>query len=74
MEILRWVNRALKNAKDIVMSAISALLGSSIRHEGGATALEYAFIASLISIAIYTAANTIGTDLSGVFTTVASSF
>src|SRR5215469_2053218 len=40
----------------------------------GATAIEYAFIASLISIAIYTAASTIGTNLTNVFSTVASSF
>lgn len=39
-----------------------------------ATAIEYAFIASLISIAIYAAAATIGTNLSSVFSTVASSF
>jgi len=39
-----------------------------------ATAIEYAFIASLISIAIYAAATTVGTNLSSVFTTVASSF
>jgi len=39
-----------------------------------ATALEYAFIASLISIAIYAGASTIGTQLSSVFSTVAASF
>jgi Flp pilus assembly pilin Flp len=39
-----------------------------------ATAIEYAFIASLISIAIYTAASTIGSNLTSVFGTVASSF
>jgi pilus assembly protein Flp/PilA len=56
------------------MNAISGFLGSPIKHEGGATAIEYAFIASLISIAIYAAASTIGTQLSSVFGTVASSF
>ena len=39
-----------------------------------ATALEYAFIASPISIAIYAGASTIGTQLTSVFSTVASSF
>jgi pilus assembly protein Flp/PilA len=38
-----------------------------------ATTIEYAFVASLISIAIYAAATTIGTDLSSIFSTVASS-
>ena len=43
-----------------------------IRCGKAATAIEYAFIASLISIAIYTAASTIGTNLTNVFTSVAS--
>ena len=37
-----------------------------------ATAIEYAFVASLISIAIYAAASTIGVNISSVFSTVAS--
>ena len=44
------------------------------REERGATAIEYAFIASLISIAIYAAAVTVGTSLSTTFNTVAGSF
>lgn len=39
-----------------------------------ATAIEYAFIASLISIAIYAAVTTIGTELSSTFNTIATSF
>jgi pilus assembly protein Flp/PilA len=45
-----------------------------INHCGGATAIEYAFIAGLISIAAVAAFNTIGTSLTGIFNTVASSF
>lgn len=45
----------------------------SVKCTKAATALEYAFIASLISIAIYAAVSTIGTQLSSVFNTVASS-
>jgi pilus assembly protein Flp/PilA len=37
---------------------------------GGATAMEYALIASLISMVIVTAASAVGTKLSGFFTTV----
>lgn len=48
---------------------ISALIGCA----KAATALEYAFVASLISIAIYAGATTIGTQLSSVFGSVASS-
>lgn len=44
------------------------------REERGATAIEYAFIASLISIAIYVAAVTVGSSLSTTFNTVAASF
>jgi len=36
----------------------------------GATAIEYAMIASLISIVIFTAATTIGTKLSTMFTAI----
>ena len=42
--------------------------------ESGATAIEYAFIAGLISMAAVAAFNTIGTSLSSTFNTVASSF
>jgi pilus assembly protein Flp/PilA len=38
----------------------------------GATAIEYALIASLISMVIITAVMTIGTTLSGIFNSVAS--
>lgn len=49
-----------------------ALIARLLRQERGATALEYAFVASLISIAIYAAAGTIGTNLSATFTSVAT--
>jgi pilus assembly protein Flp/PilA len=45
-----------------------------LKEESGATALEYAFIASLISVAIYAAAMTIGTNLSATFNCVATKF
>jgi pilus assembly protein Flp/PilA len=38
----------------------------------GATAIEYAFVASLISVAIYSVAVTIGTELSTTFSSVAA--
>ena len=41
---------------------------------GGATALEYAMIAFFISIAAFTVINTIGTDVSGLFSRIATSF
>ena len=39
---------------------------------GGSTAIEYALIGTLISIVIVTSLNTMGTRLSGFFTTVSS--
>jgi pilus assembly protein Flp/PilA len=39
----------------------------------GATAIEYAFLASLIAIVIITAVTAVGTSVTGVFTSVASS-
>jgi pilus assembly protein Flp/PilA len=41
-----------------------------LRDESGATAIEYALVASLISIAIIVGATAIGGTLSGTFTTV----
>lgn len=42
--------------------------------EGGATAIEYAMVAFFISIAGFAAIVTIGTDVSGLFSRIASSF
>ena len=39
----------------------------------GATAIEYALVASLISITIIAGATAIGTSLSGTFTTISNS-
>jgi Flp pilus assembly pilin Flp len=51
------------------------MLGDAfIRCVGGATAIEYAFIASLVSIAAYAAFGTIGHNLSSIFSSVAASF
>ena len=41
---------------------------------GGATAVEYAMIAFFVSIAAFSAIQTIGTDVTGLFTTIANSF
>jgi pilus assembly protein Flp/PilA len=42
-----------------------------LRDERGATAIEYGLIAALIAVVIITAVTTVGTNLSGTFTTVA---
>ena len=50
-----------------------SLITTLLRQERGATAIEYAFIASLISIAIYATAVTVGSSLSSTFASVAAS-
>jgi pilus assembly protein Flp/PilA len=40
--------------------------------ERGATAIEYALIAAIISVAVIASSKSIGTSLSGTFSTVAS--
>ena len=41
-----------------------------IKNEKGATAIEYGLIAALIAVAIIGAVTTVGTELSGTFSTV----
>ncbi len=45
-----------------------------LRDERGATAIEYALIASLIGLVIITAVGAIGTSLTGTFEDVAAGF
>jgi len=52
-----------------VLSLVSRL----VKDESGVTAIEYALIASLIAVAAVTVMGTIGTNLSGTFSKVASS-
>ena len=44
-----------------------------IRNESGATAIEYALIASLIAVAVISAVSTVGTKVSTVFSEVGNS-
>ena len=49
-----------------------ALFAKLLRSENGATAIEYGLIAALIAVAAVTVMGTVGTNLSGVFNTVAT--
>jgi len=49
-----------------------ALILSFLKNESGATAIEYALITALISMAILTAATSIGGSLNSTFNSVAS--
>jgi pilus assembly protein Flp/PilA len=48
------------------------LLTKLFKNQDGATAIEYGLIAALISIAAVTIMGTVGSNLTSVFTTVAS--
>ena len=49
------------------------IMQNFVLDESGATAIEYALIASLIAVAIITAVSTVGTKVSTVFTEVGKS-
>jgi pilus assembly protein Flp/PilA len=48
------------------------LIARFVKDESGATAIEYGLIASLISVAIITAASNLGKNVSSTFSTVAA--
>jgi len=48
------------------------LISNFVADESGATAIEYALLASLISVAIITAATTLGTNISKTFNNVSA--
>lgn len=48
------------------------LAQSFVRDESGATAIEYGLIAALIAVVIITAVTTVGTNLTGTFSSVAN--
>ncbi|KAA1185535.1 Flp family type IVb pilin [Rhizobium tropici] len=51
---------------------MSKLFSRFLKDESGATAIEYGLIAALISVAIITAATTLGNSLSSTFTGIAN--
>lgn len=48
------------------------ILARLLKDEDGATAIEYGLIAALIAVAAVTVLGTVGTNLTSVFSTVAS--
>jgi pilus assembly protein Flp/PilA len=54
------------------MQHIIAQAKRFVRDEDGVTAIEYGLIASLIAVAIIAAVTLVGTQLKGVFNTIAS--
>ena len=56
---------------ELLKPAAGGLLDRFLRDEGGATAIEYAMIASGVSIVIVGAVATLGTAVKGFYTSVA---
>jgi pilus assembly protein Flp/PilA len=56
------------------MPAMTKLLHRFMLCRQGVTAIEYALIASLISLVIVTAVTTVGTNLSASYTHIAAAF
>lgn len=52
---------------------MTKLFSRFAKDESGATAVEYGLLASLIALAIIGAVTTLGTTLSGVFSTISGS-
>lgn len=50
------------------------VIRSLIINEDGVTAIEYAFVASLISMAVVTGVGTVGASVHGMFVSVAAGF
>jgi Flp pilus assembly pilin Flp len=51
-----------------------AALGQLCREESGAAAIEYAMIASLIALVVFSVTQQIGSSVSGFFATISTSF
>ena len=51
-----------------------ATIAKLVRDEAGVTALEYAFIAGLVAMAIVAVVTTLGTSISGLFGSVLAGF
>ena len=56
----------------ILSTCRKTLIGSFLRDESGATAIEYGLIAALISVVIIGAATTMGTKLTSTFNRVST--
>jgi pilus assembly protein Flp/PilA len=60
-------------ARGLAEVSMKNLFSRFIADESGVTAIEYGLIAALIAVVIIGAIQTVGTSLSGTFSTVASS-
>lgn len=54
------------------MKTATSLLQQFVRDEDGVTAIEYGLIAALIAVVIIASVQAVGTNLSTVFSTIAS--
>jgi Flp pilus assembly pilin Flp len=66
-QIIARITRLRRDRMQVVLERL-------LRSESGATAIEYAFIGVLISIAVVTAVVQIGTSVSGMFQQISNGF
>jgi pilus assembly protein Flp/PilA len=57
-----------------LLQKLSASPKPKFEDEAGVTALEYAFIAGLVAIAVVATVSTLGTEVSGLFNSVLNGF
>jgi pilus assembly protein Flp/PilA len=67
-------DRRLRRRQKGFASALSASLRAIWNAEEGVTALEYAFIAGLVTVVIVAAVITLGGEVSGLFNSVLNGF
>jgi pilus assembly protein Flp/PilA len=53
---------------------MSNLVGSYLRHDSGATSIEYALIAGCIAMAVVTTLTTMGGEIFSLYTSIANAF
>ncbi len=53
---------------------LCGFFGKILRDESGSTAIEYGLIGALISVVIFASVTMVGTQLSGVFNSIATAF
>ena len=56
----------------VLSPILRGIISKFVKQEAAVTAIEYAFIASLIAIVIITAVKLVGTNLTAVFNTIAA--
>jgi pilus assembly protein Flp/PilA len=66
------VQQSFYLSKELVMKTLTQSMLNFVRDEDGVTAIEYGLIASLIAVVIIATVTTVGTNLTSIFSYIAS--